>query len=146
MDGLRVLANKPPWKELAVRAIVSTFTLALFAVVVVGCAKKATSSIPENTSVTDITPAPAPAYQPVQPAQPVNNQPVVYDSMQNSTGTGAAGAAAIGGGPYTVKKGDTLYSIARSHYGDGKQWQRIAVANPGLEPSKLRVGQTITIP
>jgi nucleoid-associated protein YgaU len=47
---------------------------------------------------------------------------------------------------YTIKKGDTLYSIARSRYGDGKQWSRIAQANPGIDPQKLAVGQVITIP
>ena len=125
------------------RVIIPLSLLSLVVLVVgAGCAKKATSSIPENSSVTDITPAPAPAYQPAAPAQPMNAQPVVYDSMQN----GPSGASAMAGGSYTVKKGDTLYSIAKSRYGDGKQWQRITAANPGLEPSKLRVGQTIVVP
>ena len=47
---------------------------------------------------------------------------------------------------YTVKRGDTLYKIAAQRYGEGKQWQRIVSANPGLDPAKLRVGQTITLP
>jgi 5'-nucleotidase len=110
----------------------------MVSVAVIGCAKK-NASIPTNTSVTDLTPAPAPAYQPqAQPAA----QPVVYDSMTTAPESGGA----VAGGSYTVKKGDTLYSIARGRYGDGKQWQRIAAANPGIEPSKLRVGQTIVIP
>ena len=123
--------------------------VALLSLIVIaqGCAKKATASIPNDSAVTDISPPPAPAYQPA-PAhqqQATNAQPVVYDSMQ--TQANATGAApAMGGGSYTVKKGDTLYSIARTRYGDGKQWQRITAANPGLEPSKLKVGQTIVIP
>lgn len=60
-------------------------------------------------------------------------------TTQTPTGSGA-------GGSYTVKKGDTLYKLAREHYGDGKQWQRIASANPGLTPQSLRVGQTLIIP
>jgi 5'-nucleotidase/UDP-sugar diphosphatase len=55
-------------------------------------------------------------------------------------------AASANGSSYTVKKGDTLYKLAREHYGDGKQWQRIASANPGLSPQSLRVGQTLIIP
>ena len=47
---------------------------------------------------------------------------------------------------YTVQKGDTLWKIATTSYGDGKQWQKIASANPGLSPSTLKVGQTILIP
>ena len=39
---------------------------------------------------------------------------------------------AAGNGSYTVKKGDTLYRIAKDHYGDGKQWTKIASANPGV--------------
>jgi 5'-nucleotidase len=97
------------------------------------------SSIPSDTSVTDITPTPEPVATTPQPVH--TQQPVISDSMET---TGAYGA--LGAGPYVVKKGDTLYSIAKSRFGEGKQWQRIAAANPGLEPSKLKVGQTITLP
>lgn len=72
-------------------------------------------------------PAPAPVTPPSEPA--VTQTPV-----------------ATTGGNYTVKKGDTLYRIAKDKYGDGKQWQKIASANPGLSPSTLKVGQSITIP
>lgn len=47
---------------------------------------------------------------------------------------------------YTVRKGDTLWSIAARHYGDGKMWTAIVDANPGIDPKKLAVGQTITLP
>ncbi len=50
------------------------------------------------------------------------------------------------GSSYTVKKGDTLWSIAKSRYGNGQKWQDIVAANPGLNPQKLAVGQTITLP
>jgi 5'-nucleotidase len=55
-------------------------------------------------------------------------------------------AAPITGGSYTVKPGDTLWKIAATHYGDGHKWKQIVDANPGLEPSKLKIGQTITLP
>lgn len=49
-------------------------------------------------------------------------------------------------GAYQVRSGDTLQSIARSSYGDGALWYRIAEAN-GLGSSKdLKVGQTLNIP
>ncbi|MDX1683354.1 MAG: LysM domain-containing protein, partial [Phycisphaeraceae bacterium] len=47
---------------------------------------------------------------------------------------------------YKVKKGDTLWSIAQRHYGDGKRWREIASANNISDPGKLRVGQTLTLP
>lgn len=108
--------------------------------VVGGCSNKKTSSVPRSESVADITPppAPAPTYQPAP--QPVA-QPVVYDSINTSSGTGS-----VAGGSYTVKKGDTLYGIAKNRYGDGKAWTRIASANPGLKPETLKAGQTIVIP
>lgn len=53
---------------------------------------------------------------------------------------------AAAGNTYTIRKGDTLWSIATRHYGDGKQWTRIVDANPGVDPKKLAVGQVITLP
>lgn len=51
-----------------------------------------------------------------------------------------------GSGMYTIQRGDTLWSISTRTYGNGQRWRDIVSANPGLNPSKLRVGQTITLP
>jgi 5'-nucleotidase / UDP-sugar diphosphatase len=115
-----------------------------------GCssAKKSTAS-----SVTEpLSPAPVayqPAPQPYTPS-PVSAQPVTYDSapapvIQAASATPTT-PAGIGSGNYTVKRGDTLYSIAKSHYGTGSQYTKIISANPGLTPQTLKAGQTITIP
>ncbi|HLP02613.1 MAG TPA: LysM peptidoglycan-binding domain-containing protein [Opitutaceae bacterium] len=58
-------------------------------------------------------------------------------------GAAAAGAAAGPGGDYTVKAGDTPAKIARAH---GVSIDAIMAANPGLEPTKLKVGQKINLP
>ncbi len=47
---------------------------------------------------------------------------------------------------YSVKKGDTLWSIAKKVYGDGQRWKDIVKANPGLDPQKLYVGQKLNMP
>ncbi len=47
---------------------------------------------------------------------------------------------------YTIKRGDTLWSIAKQTYGNGQRWREIVNANPGLNPAKLSVGQKIAIP
>ena len=47
---------------------------------------------------------------------------------------------------YKVKKGDTLYHIAKAEYGDGKKWTVIASANPGISPQSLKAGQMLRIP
>ena len=49
---------------------------------------------------------------------------------------------------YKVKKGDTLYKIAKKHYGDGSKWKNIYNANKKKisNPNKLKVGITIKLP
>lgn len=47
---------------------------------------------------------------------------------------------------YTIRRMDTLWSIAVRTYGDGKRWRDIVAANEGLDPTKLRVGQRIILP
>jgi 5'-nucleotidase len=122
---------------------------AAIALVSAGCQQKATQ-VPASSDLT-VTPVATPAAAtPVYSAVPVPSstaQPVTYDST-SSTPTASAGStgAPASGSTYVVKPGDTLYGIARRLYGDGKQWQRIAAANPGLSPQMLKVGQTINLP
>ncbi len=48
---------------------------------------------------------------------------------------------------YTVKPGDTLFSVARKVYGDASKWKVIYGANPELgTPLDLRVGMDLRIP
>ena len=54
-----------------------------------------------------------------------------------------AQASPAAAGSYVVKQGDTLYSIARSV---GVQVQALQGANGITEPSKIRVGQVLTVP
>lgn len=117
-----------------------------------GCQNKA-SETPTASNDLTVTPVSTPsatatpAYTPAPIASTA--QPVTYDTPTSTTpmapAAGGAGAP-VSGGTYVVKHGDTLYGIARRAYGDGKQWQRIAEANPGLSPQSLRVGQTINVP
>ena len=55
-------------------------------------------------------------------------------------------AAPIGGSTYTVKSGDTLETIAASTLGKKSAWKQIVEANPGLQPTTLRIGQVLAIP
>ena len=122
------------------KQLISLMSVLIVASLAVGCANKNKAS--QNASVMDISPIPPQetAYAgPIAaaPAVPVYSEPVV-------TQTPVTGNAV--GGNYTVKKGDTLFSIAKTAYGNGNQWQRIASANPGLSPTTLKVGQTIVLP
>jgi hypothetical protein len=53
-----------------------------------------------------------------------------------------------GGGWYTVAPGDTLWTIAEVHYGDGAAWRHIVGANRRLlpDPSCIYACQRLYIP
>ena len=47
----------------------------------------------------------------------------------------------------TVRKGDTLWGLAREHLGRGAAWKCLAEANPELgEPTRLRIGARVELP
>lgn len=116
----------------------STISLAVLAAA--GCQQQAAKPAMTDSATLDVAPAPAPvAYNPPAPIQTAMPDPALASSSSSTASTAA-------GGSYTIKKGDTLWKIATDHYGSGKKWHEIADANPGLSPSALRVGQTITLP
>ncbi len=49
---------------------------------------------------------------------------------------------------YTVKKGDSLSKIAKSVYGDAKQWRKIHEANRDIidNPDLIYPGQVLKLP
>jgi 5'-nucleotidase / UDP-sugar diphosphatase len=98
-------------------------------------------SKPGSTDSAALNVSPAPST--VAYAEPAPMTTAAPDPALNAP---TPAAAAPSGNTYTIKKGDTLWRIAASHYGDGKKWHEIADANPGLSPSSLRVGATITLP
>jgi len=50
------------------------------------------------------------------------------------------------GATYTVKAGDTLWSIAEDAYASGYNWTDIAKANKLTDANQIEVGQKLTIP
>ena len=46
----------------------------------------------------------------------------------------------------TVKKGTTLWALAKKYYDDGSRWKEIAEANGGLDERKLQIGMELKIP
>lgn len=48
---------------------------------------------------------------------------------------------------HTVRaQGETLYAIAAWYTGQGQNWKLLVDANPGLNPNRMRIGETIHIP
>ncbi len=103
-----------------------------------------TSDAPQASAL-QVSPPPASTPAQVAPPQP----PAIPDPVVTQAPTLAAStdpSVAAAGSTYTVQHGDTLFRIAKEHYGNGKQWTRIASANPGLSPANLKAGQKIVLP
>jgi proteasome lid subunit RPN8/RPN11 len=60
--------------------------------------------------------------------------------------TSQAGQEVVTSVDYRVRSGDTLWALAESFYGDGKQWRRILRANDARTGSTLAAGQVLSIP
>ncbi len=62
------------------------------------------------------------------------------------SGSESASATKPGFQTYTIADGDTLYDIAEEKLGSGLRWTEIQSANPGIDPSRLKVGTKIQLP
>lgn len=58
----------------------------------------------------------------------------------------AAPATAVATGSHTVVRGDSLWKLAETYYGDGHFWKKIAKANHLRRPNLLLIGKELTIP
>jgi len=61
-----------------------------------------------------------------------------------AVGKGPRGEVVAGPGEYVIKSGDTFAKIGRAH--GGFTGSEVAAVNPGVDPSKLHVGQKIKLP
>jgi LysM repeat protein len=98
-------------------------------------------------AVTNASAPAAPAAAPQRATAVDTNAPDVNAAPPAATN----GAPAAPAGPsknYTVVKGDSIWRIAHKMYpGDTKNGEdKILGANPGLDPKRLKIGQTLVIP
>ena len=77
---------------------------------------------------------------PVAPRVPLS--PIPRPSVTRTARTPAPSAART----HTVQPGDTLSELAERYYGSHQRWSIIVSSNPGLDPDRLRVGQSLVIP
>lgn len=75
-----------------------------------------------------------------------------HNGRLNAGGAAPEGAGAESAMPaaaartYTVKSGDSFYSISQKVFGNTRQVSAIQKANPKVNPSHLRVGQVLQMP
>jgi nucleoid-associated protein YgaU len=136
---------------------------ALAAALVGGCAKleqgpQTTAIGPEIRPLSDLKPA-----QPPKSTDPTGRRMTVTDrsatadpnkttpkrkkpSTKPPTTTKKPPAPA-GTKMYTIQMGDNgYYAIARKLYGDQRRWKDIEALNPGVDTTKLKLGQKIRVP
>ncbi|WP_394688000.1 5'-nucleotidase C-terminal domain-containing protein [Hoeflea sp.] len=58
----------------------------------------------------------------------------------------AAEEPAMASKSHVIVAGDTLWDLAKTFYGDGAMWSKIAEANPSADPADLTIGGSLTIP
>lgn len=87
-------------------------------------------SLPDDSSQ-----RPAAAPPPVSKAQPL---------PRSQYAEPAASQARV----HVVQPGETLYSIAKRYYGQGKQWRRVFQANKNriIDPNRIKAGMKLIIP
>ncbi len=98
------------------------------------------------TSTAQPTASPTAGTAPVRSDVPPAVAPVAIQPTPGPASAPATIPAAPASQSYVVKSGDTLTSIAQNFYGPKGKWETIAAANPGINPNKLKVNSTITIP
>lgn len=91
-----------------------------------------------GTKTVTVQESPAPAQDTSTPSQP---QTVAVEKERDTSTAPQAKT-------YTVKKGDTLWAIAKKYYGAGAQYSKIYEANTDKisNPNLIYVGQVLTIP
>ena len=104
-----------------------------------------------QTAALDVpaTPPAAPAHNipAPQPAFTEAEQPVtVADASDSYSPAPSRTRGTTSGTKYKIKKGESLWSIAQSRYGNGNKWKAIAAANPQIDPNHVQAGQTIILP
>ncbi len=74
--------------------------------------------------------------------KPIRTPVPNFPGVSPDTGNAASAPA----GKYKIQSGDTFSRIAAKLYNDRNLYQVIEKANPGVNPSKLKIGQEINVP
>jgi len=136
--------------KIAVFFVLAVHGVGLMALLMQGCGQ---SKEPEQTTSTEMTesnqppafaePAPPPAATTATTATTTSTPPVVAAAPVVPEITPVPPPAPVEGTEYTIVKGDYFEKIAKHFHVSVKA---LKDANPGVEPTKLKIGQKIRIP
>ncbi|PZO78913.1 MAG: hypothetical protein DI629_10920 [Mesorhizobium amorphae] len=103
-------------------------------------------------TTTDASEPPAVTPEPTAPAAPLEEnrtqaEPTVLPASATTAAAPAAAPAALPAA-YVVQRGQSLWSIADEHLGDGNRFREILDLNPVLrgDPARLQPGQELVLP
>ena len=96
-------------------------------------------AVPAPAAPVTTAPAATPAASPALPDP--SSKPAAVPA---STPTPAPKSTKVD--TYTVKDGDTIASIWRSITGNERGWEKLLAANPGVDASRLKIGQVLKVP
>ena len=127
--------------KLAVFCVLAVSITGLVAVLINGC-KREKPTDDSNPSLTDTNPA---AIDTNPPAIEASNPPVVIPPVVTNPPPVVVPQVApeTAGSEYVVAKGDSLAKIAKKN---GVTLKALEEANPGVVPTKLKIGQKLVIP
>ena len=122
--------------KVAVFCVLAVSVAGLSAILIQGCTReKNNETVPQVDTnpppIMDTNPPPVATNPPVV-LPPVATNPPVISPIVEPTGT-----------EYAIVKGDTLAKIAKAH---GISLKALEDANKGVVPTKLKIGQKLTIP
>ena len=124
--------------KIAVFLVLAIHGIGLMALLMQGCGQSKEPAAQTETTASNQPPA---FVDTTNPPVATSNSPVVVASP--AVETPAAPAVPAGATEYTIVKGDILDSIAKKFHVSLKA---ITNANPGIQPTKLQIGQKIHIP
>jgi len=99
-----------------------------------------------NSGSSAPTPAPASNQSNVVPASADMSASADFIADAPTTRPSVASAGFGSTRTHVVQRGETFFTISEAAYGTSKYWKRIVDANPQVNPNRLRIGTTITLP
>ena len=126
--------------KIAVFFVLAIHGIGLMALLMQGCGQSKEPVPPPEATETNELP---PFVEPTPPPPPTNEPPVVEAAPVVPETPPPPPVVPVEVTEYTIVKGDYLERVARNHHISLKA---LLEANPGIEPTRLKIGQKIRLP